>query len=50
MVEVQVRSERMDVAEKGYAAHYKYKNGATEESGLDVVELKKPLKILSPVQ
>ena len=36
-VEIQVRSERMDeIAEKGYAAHYKYKNGATEESGLDV--------------
>ncbi|PWA06096.1 RelA/SpoT family protein [Flavobacterium psychrotolerans] len=36
-VEVQVRSERMDeIAEKGYAAHYKYKNGGTEESGLDV--------------
>ncbi len=35
-VEVQVRSERMDeIAEKGYAAHYKYKNGATEEGGLD---------------
>jgi (p)ppGpp synthase/HD superfamily hydrolase len=25
-----------EIAEKGYAAHYKYKNGATEESGLDV--------------
>lgn len=36
-VEVQVRSERMDeIAEKGYAAHYKYKNGASEESGLDI--------------
>jgi GTP pyrophosphokinase len=36
-VEIQVRSERMDeIAEKGYAAHYKYKNGTTEESGLDV--------------
>ncbi|MGA9639548.1 RelA/SpoT family protein [Flavobacterium sp.] len=36
-VEVQVRSERMDeIAEKGYAAHYKYKNGETEENGLDV--------------
>jgi GTP pyrophosphokinase len=36
-VEIQVRSERMDeIAEKGYAAHYKYKNGATEESGLDL--------------
>ena len=36
-VEVQVRSERMDeIAEKGYAAHYKYKNGESEENGLDV--------------
>lgn len=36
-VEVQIRSERMDeIAEKGYAAHYKYKQGTTEESGLDV--------------
>lgn len=35
-VEVQVRSERMDeVAEKGYAAHYKYKNGGTEENGME---------------
>jgi guanosine-3',5'-bis(diphosphate) 3'-pyrophosphohydrolase len=35
-VEVQVRSERMDeIAEKGYAAHYKYKNGNTQEGGLD---------------
>lgn len=35
-VEIQVRSERMDeIAEKGYAAHYKYKQGATEESGLE---------------
>lgn len=36
-VEIQVRSERMDeVAEKGYAAHYKYKQGgATEEHGLE---------------
>jgi len=36
-VEVQVRSERMDeIAEKGYAAHYKYKQGDSEESGLDI--------------
>lgn len=36
-VEIQVRSERMDeIAEKGYAAHYKYKNGPNEENGLDV--------------
>ncbi len=35
-VEVQIRSERMDeIAEKGYAAHYKYKQGVTEENSLD---------------
>lgn len=36
-VEIQVRSERMDeIAEKGYAAHYKYKQGAnSEEHGLE---------------
>ncbi len=35
-VEIQVRSERMDeIAEKGYAAHYKYKQGGSEEHGLD---------------
>ncbi|MBP6550552.1 MAG: bifunctional (p)ppGpp synthetase/guanosine-3',5'-bis(diphosphate) 3'-pyrophosphohydrolase [Flavobacterium sp.] len=37
-VEVQVRSERMnEIAEKGYAAHYKYKQGSagSEDSGLD---------------
>ena len=31
-VEVQIRSERMnEIAEKGYAAHYKYKQGANKE-------------------
>jgi len=36
-VEVQVRSERMnEIAEKGYAAHYKYKNNDKEDQGLDV--------------
>ncbi len=35
-VEVQIRSERMDeIAEKGYAAHFKYKHGSEKESGLD---------------
>lgn len=35
-VEIQIRSERMDeVAEKGYAAHYKYKQGNSEEHGLE---------------
>ncbi len=35
-VEVQIRSDRMnEIAEKGYAAHYKYKQGTTEESEED---------------
>ena len=35
-VEVQIRSERMnEIAEKGYAAHFKYKHGAQKESGLE---------------
>ena len=35
-VEVQVRSERMDeIAEKGYAAHFKYKQGDVQENGLE---------------
>ncbi len=35
-VEVQIRSARMDeIAEKGYAAHFKYKHGSQKESGLD---------------
>ncbi len=36
-VEVQIRSSRMDeIAEKGYAAHFKYKHGSQKESGLEV--------------
>jgi len=35
-VEVQIRSNRMDeIAEKGYAAHFKYKQGIENENGLD---------------
>lgn len=35
-VEVQIRSQRMnEIAEKGYAAHYKYKNTEKEDAGLE---------------
>ncbi|MEO9569867.1 MAG: RelA/SpoT family protein [Polaribacter sp.] len=35
-VEVQIRSERMnEIAEKGYAAHFKYKQGVTKDNGLE---------------
>lgn len=36
-IEVQIRSERMhDIAEKGYAAHYHYKQGNEKDSGIDI--------------
>ena len=35
-VEVQIRSSRMnEIAEKGYAAHFKYKQGETKDNGLE---------------
>lgn len=35
-VEIQIRSSRMnEIAEKGYAAHFKYKHGNQRESGLE---------------
>jgi len=45
-IEVQIRSERMnDVAEQGFAAHWKYKEGGSEDEG----ELEKWLKTIKEI-
>ena len=45
-VEVQIRSERMnEIAEKGYAAHYKYKQGEAEDNlGLWINKMQESLE------
>ena len=47
-VEVQIRSERMnEIAEKGYAAHYKYKHGGQKDIGIESLDkLQEVLKIM----
>ena len=46
-IEVQIRSERMnDVAEQGFAAHWKYKDGPTQE---DEGELEKWLRTIKEI-
>ena len=45
-IEVQIRSERMnDVAEQGFAAHWKYKEGGSEDEG----ELEKWLRTIKEI-
>jgi GTP pyrophosphokinase len=50
-VEIQIRSKRMDeIAEKGYAAHWKYKGDDTQESELDKWIKKIRLMLESPME
>jgi guanosine-3',5'-bis(diphosphate) 3'-pyrophosphohydrolase len=50
-VEVQIRSKRMDeIAERGYAAHWKYKGDDTQESELDKWIKKIRLMLENPLE
>lgn len=47
-IEIQIRSERMDeIAEKGIAAHYKYKGGYSEEDNQIEIWIKKVRRLLA---
>ena len=49
-IEVQIRSDRMDeIAEQGFAAHWKYKEGATTEYSEDDTELNEWLHTIKEI-
>ena len=49
-IEVQIRSDRMDeVAEQGFAAHWKYKDGVEEEYTEDETELNEWLRTIKEI-
>jgi len=49
-IEVQIRSDRMDeIAEQGFAAHWKYKDGVEEEYAEDETELNEWLRTIKEI-
>ena len=49
-IEVQIRSDRMDeIAEQGFAAHWKYKDGVDEEYTEDETELNELLRTIKEI-